>query len=169
MALTENCTATDATLLGVGEHGSTLVPPSGWKFAKQSDCSLAVSPEGKSVLAVREVPNGDESSVLGALEKLAADSGIEKVKVEALKKRFKKPQFTVDANGVKVDFWEIGKGTGNGINPELRGQGAGTLLVFVAREGTERVLTGVGFVVIPEAQADAEKIMQAVQSLKGTP
>ena len=121
------------------------------------------------MLAVREVPNGDESSVLGALEKLAADSGIEKVKVEALKKRFKKPQFTVDANGVKVDFWEIGKGTGNGINPELRGQGAGTLLVFVAREGTERVLTGVGFVVIPEAQADAEKIMQAVQSLKGTP
>lgn len=169
MALTENCTATESTRLGVGEHGSTLEPPSGWKYAKESDRSLAVSPEGKSLVSVQELAGSDEASVLAALEKLTVDSGIEKVKFDALKKRFKKPQFTVDANGSKVDFWEVSKATGNGVNPELHAQGAGTLLVFVAHQASERVLAGLGFVVVPEAEADAEKIMQAVQSSKGTP
>ncbi len=112
---------------------------------------------------------GDIHGDLAALEKLATDSAIEKVNFEALKKRFKKPQISQDANGAKVDLWEVGKATGNGSNPELHAQGAGTLLVFVVHVAAERVVTGLGFVVVPDAQADAEKIMTAVQSSKGMP
>ena len=169
MALTENCTATDATLLGIGEHGSTIVPPLGWKFAKLDDRSLALGPEGKSVLTAMEVAARDEGTVLTSLTKLIGDSAIEKVKFGALKKRLKKPQFTLDANGSKVDLWEVSKATGNGRSPELHEQGPGTLLVFVVHVAADRFVTGLGFVVVPEAQADAEKIMTAVQSVKGSP
>ena len=48
-------------------------------------------------------------------------------------------------------------------------QGAGTLLVFVVHVAAERLIVGLGFVVVPEAQTDAEKVMTAVQSVKGTP
>ena len=75
----------------------------------------------------------------------------------------------MDANGTPVDLWEISKSTSNGVNPELRETGVGTLLVFVARLAPDRVITGLGFVVVPEAEADAEKVMHAVQTLKGKP
>jgi len=130
---------------------------------------VALSPEGKSVLAAIEAANSDEPTVVAALSKLASDSAIEKVKFEALKKRLKKPQITLDANGSKVDLWEVGKATGNGGNPELHEQGPGTLLVFVVHVATDRVVVGLGFVVVAEAQTDAEKIMTAVQSVRATP
>jgi hypothetical protein len=167
--LEENCTATETTQLGIGEHGSAIVPPLGWKFAKLSDRAVAVSPEGKSVLSALEIASSDETAVLAALSKLTADSAIEKVKFDALKKRLKKPQISLDASGAKVDLWEVSKATGNGGNPELHEQGAGTLLVFVVHVAADRAVAGLGFVVVPEAQADAEKIMTAVQSVKGAP
>jgi hypothetical protein len=169
VALTENCTATEGTELGIGEQGSAIVPPTGWKFAKLSDRSVAVSPDGKSVLTALEVPSSGEAAVLAALQKLIQDSAIEKVKFEALKKRLKKPQISLDANGAKVDLWEVSKASGNVGNPELHDQGAGTLLVFVVHVSAERAVVGLGFVVVPDAEADAEKIMAAVKSVKGTP
>jgi hypothetical protein len=167
--LSENCTANETTALGIGEQGATIQPPSGWKFAKQSDRSVAISPEGKSLLAAVEIPSGAEPAVLESLEKLTLAMAIENVKFDALKRRFKKPQITVDANGTPVDLWEISKSTSNGANPELRETGVGTLLVFVAHLAPDRVITGLGFVVVPEAEADAEKVMHAVQTLKGKP
>ncbi len=146
-----------------------LTPPSGWKYAKLADRSVAVSPEGKSILAVTEIASGTEAAVLQSLEQLTLATAVEKVKLDALKKRFKKPQITVEAKDSKVDLWEVSKATSNGVNPELREQGAGTLLVFVARLADDRVITGLGFVVVPEAEADAAKVMTAVQSLKGKP
>jgi len=168
VALAEDCTAADGTRLEIGEHGSNMAPPLGWKYAKLSERSVAVSPEGKSILAALEIANSDEASVLAALTQITRDSAIEKVKFEALKKRLKKPQITLDANGAKVDLWEVGKATGNGGNPELHQQGPGTLLVFVVHVASDRAVAGLGFVVTPEAQADAEKVMTAVQSVKGT-
>jgi hypothetical protein len=168
-ALTENCTATESTLLDVGAQGTTLTPPSGWKYAKLADRSVAVSAEGKSILAATEIADGSDAAILASLEQLAAASAIEKVKFEALKKRFKKPQITVDAIDAKVDLWEVSKTTSNGGNPELREQGTGTLLVFVSRLADSRVITGLGFVVVPDAEEDAAKVMSAVQSLKGKP
>ena len=168
-ALSENCTATDSTLLAIADQGAALTPPSGWKFAKLADRSVAVSAEGKSLLVATEISSGADAAVLESLEKLMVASAIEKVKFDALKKRFKKPQITVDAKDSKVDLWEISKSTSNGVNPELREQGTGTALVFVARLSDTRVVTGLGFVVVPEAEADAEKIMTAVQSLKAKP
>jgi len=161
--------ATEVTRLEIGEHGSAIVPPSGWKFAKLSDRSVAVSPEGKSILTALEIAGSDETAVLAALSKLTTDSAIEKVKFDALKKRLKKPQISLDASGAKVDLWEVSKATGNGGNPELHEQGAGTLLAFVVHVAADRAVAGLGFVVVPEAQADAEKIMTAVQSVKGAP
>lgn len=145
------------------------MPPTGWKYAKLSDRSLALSPEGKSVLTALELPGSDQAAVLAALKKLSADSGIEKVKFESLKRRLKKPQITLDAGGARVDLWEVGKATGNGSNPELHEQGPGTLLVFVVHVTVERAVTGLGFVVTSEAQTDAEKIMTAVQSVRSAP
>ena len=168
-ALTENCTATEGTALSIGARGASLTPPPGWHYAKAEERAVAVSSEGKSLLTAVEVSDGSDAGVLAAIEKLCVDSAIEKVKLEALKKRFKKPQITVDANGTKVDLWEVSKSTSNGVNPELREQGAGTVLVFVAHLAEGRVVTGLGFVVVPEAETDAEKIMHAVQSLKATP
>jgi len=128
-----------------------------------------VSSEGKSVLSALEIAASDETTVLASLQKLASDSAIEKVKFDALKKRLKKPQISLEANGSKVDLWEVSKSTGNGGNPELHEQGAGTLLAFVVHIATDRAIAGLGFVVVPEAQADAEKVMTAVQSVKGSP
>ncbi|HEY3665921.1 MAG TPA: hypothetical protein VGL19_07980 [Polyangiaceae bacterium] len=168
-ALSESCIAAEGTALAIGDQGVIIEPPAGWKYAKLSDRSVAVSAEGKSLITAVEIATGTDAAVLDSLEKLTLATGIEKVKLDALKKRFKKPQITVDANGTPVDLWEISKTTSNGVNPELRETGVGTLLVFVARLAPDHVITGLGFVVVPEAEADAEKVMHAVQTLKGKP
>ena len=167
--LSDNCTATESTTLEIGVEGTTIQPPAGWKFAKQTDRSVTVGPEGKSLITAVEIPTVAEAAILDSLEKLTLATGIEKVKFDALKKRFKKPQITEDANGTPVDLWEIGKATSNGVNPELHETGSGTLLVFVAHLGTNRVVTGLGFVVLPDAEPDAEKVMHALRTLKGKP
>ena len=161
--------ATDAIALAIGAQGASIKPPSGWKYAKESERSVAVGADGKSVLSAVEISSADETAILDSLEKLALATGVEKVKFEALKKRLKKPQISVEASGTPVALWEVSKATSNGANPELREQGVGTLLVFVAKLTPTRVVTGLGFVVVPDAESDAEKIMQAVQTLKGKP
>jgi hypothetical protein len=161
--------ATDAITLAIGTQGASIKPPSGWKYAKESERSVAVGSDGKAVLAAVEIASAEEPAILEALQKLALDAGVEKVKFEALKKRLKKPQITVDASGTPVELWEVSKSTSNGTNPELREQGVGTLLIFVAQFAPNRVVTGLAFVVVPEAEGDAEKVMSAVQTLKGQP
>jgi hypothetical protein len=169
IALSENCTATDAITLAIGAQGASIKPPSGWKYAKELERSVAVGADGKSVLSAVEIPSAEEPAILDSLEKQTLAAGIEKVKFDALKKRLKKPQMSVDASGTPVDLWEVSKATANGASPELREKGVGTLLVFVAKFAPNQVITGLGFVVVPDAESDAEKVMQAVQSLKGKP
>ena len=168
-SLTENCTATESSALPIGALGSNIKPPVGWKYAKAADRSVALSSEGKSLLTAVEITSAEDGAIVDSIEKLLIASAIEKVKIEALKKRLKKPQIKLEANGVPVELWEISKSTANGVSPELREQGLGTVLVFVQKLAPTRVITGLGFVVVPEAEADAEKVMQAVQTLKGTP
>jgi hypothetical protein len=156
-------------VLGIGDQGASIQPPVDWKFAKQSDRSVAVGSAGKSLITAVEITAGTDAAVIESLEKLTAASAIDKVKFEALKRRLKKPQITVDASGTPVELWEISKLTSNGVSPELQGQGSGTVLVFIARLAPDRVITGLGFVVVPDAEADAEKVMHAVQTLKGKP
>jgi hypothetical protein len=168
-ALSENCVATDAIALLIGDKGSNIKPPSGWKYAKESERSVAVGADGKSLLSAVEIASADEAAIFAALEKQTLAAGIEKVKYEALKKRFKKPQITVNASGTPVELWEVSKNSSNGGSPELREQGVGTLLVFVEKIAPDRELVGLGFVVVPDAEADAAKVMQAVQTLKGAP
>jgi hypothetical protein len=155
--------------VSIGAQGASIKAPSGWKYAKESERSVAVGADGKSVLSAVEIGSADEPAILDSLEKQALAAGIEKVKFEALKKRLKKPQISVEASGTPVQLWEVSKATSNGANPELREQGVGTLLVFVAKFTPTRVVTGLGFVVIPDAESDAEKVMQAVQTLKAAP
>ena len=168
-ALSESCVATDAIALSIGAAGASIKPPPGWKYAKEAERSVAVGADGKAVLSAVEITSAEPSAVLEALEKQTLAAGIEKVQFDALKKRLKKPQITVDASGTPVELWEISKSTSNHVNPELREQGVGTLLVFVAKLEPTRVITGLGFVVVPDAEADAAKVMAAVQTLKGKP
>lgn len=107
--------------------------------------------------------------MLDSLANLSQASALENVKFEALKKRFKKPQSTIDGQAGKVDLWEISKSTSNGVNPELRDKGTGTVLAFVARLGESRAITGLAFVVVPDAERDAEKVMNALRSLRSKP
>jgi hypothetical protein len=168
-ALSENCVATDAIALGIGAQGASIKAPSGWIYAKESERSVAIGADGKAVLSAVEIASADATAILDSLEKQALAAGIEKIKFEALKKRLKKPQITVDASGVAVELWEVSKATANGASPELRERGVGTLLVFVAKFSASRVVSGLGFVVVPDAESDAEKVMQAVRTLKATP
>jgi hypothetical protein len=146
-----------------------LTPPPGWKFAKLADRSIAVSPDGTALLAAAEISSGAEAQMLDSLANLSQASALENVKFEALKKRFKKPQSTIDGQAGKVDLWEISKSTSNGVNPELRDKGTGTVLAFVARLGESRAITGLAFVVVPDAERDAEKVMNALRSLRSKP
>jgi hypothetical protein len=87
------------------------------------------------------------------------------VKGDRLKKRLKKPQSTIDANGGTIDLWEITASSQGGIKPKLKDKGAGTALLALGRVATERLVVGLGFVVEPDEHGQAAKIMQSVQSL----
>jgi len=136
------------------KNGFTIAPP----LETERDVQHALS--GSSIVAYRLV-RGDiaKGSIAVTLQAL----------LDGYSKIYGMPPITLDANGSKVDLWEVSKATGNGSNPELHEQGPGTLLVFVQHTGADRFIAGLGFVVVPEAQTDAEKIMSAVQSLKGAP
>jgi hypothetical protein len=51
----------------------------------------------------------------------------------------------------------------------LADKGTGTLLVLVGKPAPEHTLFGIGFVVEAVAEAEAPKIMQSVQTLRGKP
>ena len=55
------------------------------------------------------------------------------------------------------------------LMPANPARGNGTLLVLVGKPGPERTLFGIGFVVESVAEAEAPKIMQSVQTLRGKP
>ena len=167
-ALTDKCLAEPDTKLAIGHNVAVFRPPAGWTFANEGDVSLAVAPHEKALVAFSVAVGDDRPARIAALDRLLARLGIDGVAQKKLKERLKKPQMELAAAGAKIQLWEVDKKSQRGKAVQLRGQGAGTLLVVTAALGDKRIV-GCGFVVKPEAEADAATIMQSVQSLEGPP
>jgi hypothetical protein len=165
--LADNCLAAPGSALAIGNRGAWLVPPAGWVFAKLPEHSIAIGPDGKALLAAVAINAVDDKDVLAAMEKLAGELTIEDVKWDSLKHRLSKPQTSLDAGGAPLALWEINKNISHGSNPQIKGKGEGTLLAFHAKLAGDEMIVGVGFVVVPDAEAEAAQVMQSLQSLKG--
>jgi hypothetical protein len=164
--LAENCTAGNDTKLAVGDAGAWFVPPEGWHYAKTPTGSVAVHPDGTAMIVL--TPSTDPQNMAPAIDALVTQRGIKGLKVDKLKRRLKKPQQTLPAGEGSVDLWEVDKSQ-QGEALSLADKGSGTLLVLVGKPAPEHTLVGFGFVVEAVAEAEAPKIMAAVQTLRGKP
>jgi hypothetical protein len=113
-------------------------------------------------------PSPDPSAIAPAVETMVGQRGVKGLKVDKLKRRLKKPQQTLPAGEGSVDLWEVDKGQ-QGESLSLADKGNGTLLVLVGKPSPAHTLFGIGFVVEAVAEAEAPKIMQSVQTLRGKP
>lgn len=164
--LAENCTAGSDTKLLVGDSGAWFTPPEGWHYARTQRGSIAVSPDGTAMMVLAPTP--DASDLAPAVEAMVGERGVKGLKVDKLKRRLKKPQQSLPAGDGSIDLWEVDKAQ-QGESLSLGDKGSGTLLVLVGKPAAEHSLFGIGFVVESVAEADAPKIMQAVQTLRGKP
>lgn len=164
--LAENCAAGADTKLPVGDSGAWFAPPEGWHYARTSSGSIAVNPDGTAMMIL--APSPDPSDLAPAVEVMVGQRGVKGLKVDKLKRRLKKPQQTLPAGEGTVDLWEVDKGQ-QGEALSLGDKGNGTLLVLVGKPSPEHTLLGIGFVVESVAEAEAPKIMQSVQTLRGKP
>jgi hypothetical protein len=150
----------------VGESGAWLTPPEGWYYAKTAEGSVAVHPDGTSMMIL--APSPDPSDIAPAVESMISQRGVSGLSAAKLKKRLKKPQTTLPAGEGTVDLWEVDK-KANGGALQLGDKGSGTLLVLLGKPSPEHTLIGIGFVVEASAETEAPKIMQSVQTLRGKP
>lgn len=164
--LAENCSAGADTKLRVGDSGAWFTPPEGWHYAKTAEGSIAVNPDGTALIIL--APSPDPSDLAPALELIVAQRGVKGLKLDKLKRRLKKPQQSLPAGEGSVDLWEVDKSQ-QGEALSLGDKGNGTLLVLVGKPAPDRTLIGFGFVVESVAEAEAPKIMQSVQTLRGKP
>ena len=164
--LAENCSAGPDTKLLVGDSGAWFTPPEAWHYARTTDGSVAVHPDGTAMMVL--MPSPDPSDIAPAVEAIVSQRGVKGLKVDKLKRRLKKPQVTLPAGSGSVDLWEVDKSK-QGETLSLGDKGNGTLLVLVGKPDPEHSLIGIGFVVEAAAETEAPKIMQAVQTLRGKP
>jgi hypothetical protein len=164
--LAENCSAGADTKLPIGDSGAWFTPPEGWHYARTAEGSIAVNPDGTAMMIL--APSPDPSDIAPAVEAMVGQRGVKGLKVDKLKRRLKKPQQTLAAGEGTVDLWEVDKGQ-QGEALSLGDKGNGTLLVLVGKPAPEHTLLGIGFVVESVAEAEAPKIMQSVQTLRGKP
>jgi hypothetical protein len=125
-----------------------------------------VNPDGTAMILLG--PSPDPSDIAPALEQLVSQRGVKGLKIDKLKRRLKKAQQTLPAGEGSVDLWEVDKGQ-QGESLSLNDKGNGTLLVLVGKPAPDHTLIGFGFVVETVAEAEAPKIMQSVQTLRGKP
>jgi hypothetical protein len=163
-SLDEHCQALPETDLDVPNSGARFRPPASWTYAKEGAFALAVAPDSQAVLAFTAASNAEPDTTLAALEQLFAKLMISGVKPAAIKARLKKPDTVLPSEGGELKLWELDRRHA-GAKPELKGK-PGSLLIVQATFGTQ-VTVGAGFVVKPEAEAQAAPIMASVQSLRG--
>lgn len=164
--LAENCSAGPDTKLLVGDSGAWFTPPAGWHYARAPQGSIAVHPDGTALMIL--MPSPGASDIAPAVEAMISERGVTGLKADKLKRRLKKPQQSLPAGEGSVDLWEVDRAS-QGAPLSLGDKGNGTLLVLVGKPSPEHTLVGIGFVVEASAEAEAPKIMQAVQTLRGTP
>ncbi|HKY41146.1 MAG TPA: hypothetical protein VJN18_34670 [Polyangiaceae bacterium] len=164
--LAENCSAGAETKLSVGDAGAWFTPPEGWHYARTTEGSIAVHPDGTAMMTL--MPSPDPNDIAPAVEAMITQRGVTGLKADKLKRRLKKPQQSLQAGEGTVDLWEVNKAS-QGTHLALGDKGNGTLLVLVGKPTADHTLIGIGFVVEATAESEAPKIMQAVQTLKGKP
>jgi len=164
--LAENCSAGPDTKLSVGDGGAWFTPPEGWHYAHSAEGSIAVHPDGTAMMILE--PSPDPSDIAPAVEAMVSQRGVKGLKVDKLKRRLKKPQQSLPAGEGSVDLWEVDKAQ-QGEALSLGDKGDGTLLVLVGKPAPEHTLIGIGFVTDSVGEAEAPKIMAAVQTLRGKP
>jgi hypothetical protein len=167
-SLAEGCKADETTRAEIAGSGVFCTPPAGWSFEKLPDHTRTVEAAGVAEVAFRVADSESEADVITSVEKLAASMGLEGIKADKLKKRLKKPQSTLEGNGGAIELWEITGNLQGGTKPKLKDKGTGTALLALAHVATERLVVVLGFVVEPDDQGQAGKIMQSVQSLSVT-
>lgn len=164
-SLDEKCQALPETELAIAQTGVSFHPPPSFTYAKEATASISFAPDGYAVLGFAQAASEDPDSVLATMSELFTRFEITKPKAQSLKSRLKKPDSLVPSDGATLKLWEIER-KGIGTAPELKGK-TGSLLLVVASFG-DRVIVGTGFVVKPEAEAQAQAIMASVQSLRGS-
>jgi hypothetical protein len=144
--------------------------PPGWSYARVGEIALAVSESQKAVLGFASRDAASDEAVHTTLERLLGALGVEEIRWQRIKQRLNRPESEIDGkDGVNLALWEVDAKSQWGKKPRLGDQGTGTLLIVVAKLKNEAVIMGAGFVVKPDAEAEAPAIMAAVQSLQVTP
>jgi hypothetical protein len=114
-------------------------------------------------------PSGDKKPVAEAIQRLLTRLEIEDVHVKTLRGRLNKPDEELEVASIPVKLWEIDKRRQRGKAPQLKGKGAGTLLVAVAGANEGKVVVATGFVVTPGGETHAASVVKAIQSFKTGP
>ena len=150
----------------MGESGAWFTPPEGWHYARTTQGSITVNPDGTAMMIL--APSPPPSDLAATIDAMVGQRGVKGLKIDKLKRRLKKPQQTLPAGEGFVDLWEVDKGQ-QGESLSLTEKGNGTLLVLVGKPAPDHTLFGIGFVIESVAEAEAPRIMQSVQTLRGKP
>jgi hypothetical protein len=163
-SLAEKCAAAADTKLDVGAKGAWFTPPLGWTYARETDRSIALSPDGNAALVLTLAPGTKPDEITTAVEGLLVRLEVQKIKLPSLKKRLDKPESTLPVDGQEVRLWEVDKRRQDGQNPEMKTK-PGVALIALAPFADQPIVAA-GFVVKPEGEAHAATVMQSVQTLR---
>jgi hypothetical protein len=161
-SLEERCQALPETELEVPASLARFRPPASWTYAKESAAAVAIAPDGNAALSFAAAASADADAMATTLAQLFTRLQITGVDAAFIKSRFQKPDSTVPAEGGELKLWELEK---KPVAPQMNGKPGSLLLIHGVLGG--QTLVGAGFVVKPEAEAQAAPIMTAVQSLRG--
>ena len=159
-ALDEKCKAKSDTKARIGKMGFTMTPVEAWTYSQGETVLVAQKSDDGSALAVTgyEIPAPANAKQEGTNRDAAFEAAAKEINVTLPKKKpnWKKGDAAKDVGSLKINLWEMEGAT--------RGEKKGLLLVFAtsapAAEG--KGLIGLGFV--PEDDADAEKVGEALQT-----
>jgi hypothetical protein len=159
-ALDEKCKAKGDTSARIGTAGLTITPISGWTYAQGESVLVAQKSDDGAAMAVTsyEIPAPANAKVEGTNRDAAYEAVAKEIGVTLPKKKpnWKKGDAPKEVGTMKLNLWEMEGAT--------RGEKKGLLLVFASSApiSENKGLVGLGFV--PEDDADAEKIGEALQA-----
>jgi hypothetical protein len=154
-ALDEKCKAASTTKARIAKAGYTIVPVSGWFYAQGENATIAQKDDTGAAMTVAgydvPTPKDEAKNRDAALEAAAKEVG---VTLPKKKVNWKKADDTKDVSGVKINLWEA--------DGASRKDKKGALLIFSASLPENKGIVGFGFV--PDDAADAEKIVEGLQT-----
>lgn len=163
--LDDKCEAKADTELAIGGDAAKFHPPPGWTYAEESGGPVAVEPSSAATIAfgIATTPWADDTAK--AVDKLLDRLEIKKLVRKALKTRMGHAQTKLDADGLQVQLWEVGKASQFGQAPRMDDKPS-SVLVIVAKLPDNHAVVGVASVLKPGGEDKVPAIMQAVKSLR---